>query len=104
MMWAQGMLALAALFALLVNRNVPPNFPEVSSLQHSSVSEVANHNQRPRFDSNSLQWSAPVKAFQPLPPAAVPVHLASASQWLPTIHTKGFHYNRPPPVSESSSV
>jgi hypothetical protein len=89
---------IAAIFALLVARDVPPVFHHLSP-DHFSVRAVSSHDQRPHFDFNGLQWSAPVSAFLPLPPVAISSHLSSSSQFLSNIRTKGFHYNRPPPVS-----
>ena len=92
-------LAFAALFALLVIRTAPPDFPKSSSLQHSSIKTVSSHDQRLHFDSEGLQWSAPVGHFLPFPPAAESAHLPPASQLWSALQTKGFHYNRPPPAS-----
>ena len=100
----RALLALPALLALLVARNVPPDFPKVSNLECpssscvSTLSATSSHDQRPRFDCNGLGWSVPVAQFLPFPPAAVSTHLTSASQLFPTLHLKGFHYNRPPPL------
>lgn len=97
--WIQAFLAFTALFALLVARNVPPEFPKLPSLHYSSVIAVSNHGQRPHFDSDGSQWSAPVSVFLPFPPAAESTHLGVTPQLLSALQTKGFHYNRPPPVS-----
>lgn len=94
----QSTLAFAALFAFLVIRNAPPDFPRPPSAHHSLITVVSNHSHRPHFDSDGLQWSAPVKVFLPFPPAAVSAHFTSSSQLLSTLQTKGFHYNRPPPA------
>jgi hypothetical protein len=97
--WAQAFLAFAALFALLVIRNAPPHFPNPPSLHHSSFNSVSTHDQRPRFDSGGLQWSAPVSHFLPFPPAAESAHLTPIPQLWSVLQSKGFHYNRPPPAS-----
>jgi hypothetical protein len=100
-----AILAVAAVFGLLVARNVPPEFREGQSLRHSSIrcastlSTASNHDQRPRFDFNGLGWSVPVEEFLPFPPTSFSAHLTSISQLFPALHTKGFHYNRPPPLS-----
>jgi hypothetical protein len=99
-----AIVAFSALVALLVARNIPPDFHQAVSLQYSSVasvfsiSAVSSHDQRPRFDCNGSQWSAPAASFLPFPPAAVSVHSACTSHLFPNRNTKGFHYNRPPPV------
>jgi len=95
----QAILAIAALVPLLVIRVAPPAFPQPLSLHHASVGEIANHSQRPHFDSDGSQWSAPVSHFLPFLPAAESAHLSSTSQLWSTVRTKGFHYNRPPPGS-----
>jgi hypothetical protein len=93
------MIALAAVFAFLVIRNVPPNFPQRPSIHHSSISAVFNHGHRPHFDSDRLQWSSPAKMFFPFSPAGDAQDLNSASQVLSALQTKGFRYNRPPPLT-----
>ena len=91
-------LAFAALFALLAIRTAPPDFPR-TSLHHSSFNAVSSHDERPRFDSSGLQWSAPVGHFLPFPPAADYAHLTPSPQLWSALQSKGFHYNRPPPSS-----
>lgn len=91
--------ALMALFALLVMRNAPPEISQLPSLHHSSLRSVSNHGHRPHFDSDASQWSAPVSHFLPFPPVAESAHLAFSSQEFSSFQAKGFHYNRPPPVS-----
>jgi hypothetical protein len=100
-----AILASAGLFALLVARNVPPDFQRVCTLQPSTVntlstvSAVSSHDQRPRFDSNGLHWSVPAREFLPFPPTATTHHLTSASEIFPALSIKGDRYNRPPPVA-----
>src|SRR5579863_409831 len=95
---SRAFLALVALFALLAIRTAPPDFPKPPSLDHSSVNTVSSHGQRPHFDSDGLQWSAPVGHFLQIPPSAESAHLAPTPQLWSAIQTKGFHYNRPPPT------
>src|ERR1700683_4368988 len=97
--WTQAFLAFAALFALLVIRSAPPDFPRPPSLHQSSFNSVTGHSERPRFDSSGLQWSAPVSRFLPFPPAAYSAHLTPVPQLWSALQSKGFHYNRPPPAS-----
>ena len=97
--WFQAVVAFATLFALLAIRNAPPDFLKLPSLHHSSISVVSNHTQRPHFDFDGLEWSPPVSVFLPFPPTAEPAHLTSCAQRLSPFETKGFHYNRPPPIS-----
>lgn len=97
-------LAIAAL-ALLVARNVPPNFPQARFLQHSSISNlpaigaISTHDQRPRFDCGQLDWSAPVNGFLPFPPTTTSAGLPSTSHFFSTLRIEGFQYNRPPPAA-----
>lgn len=98
MIWIRGMVALAALFAFLTIRNAPPHFPQQPSIHHTSVKAVFNAGHRPHFDSDRLQWSAPAKALLPFSLAAESLRLSPASQGLSVLQTKGFRYNRPPPV------
>ena len=94
--WTEVLLASSALLALLVARNALPDFPKVPSAQ-SAASAVSHHDQRPRFD-HGPQWSAPADRFLPRPPVAESSHLAPRPQRFLALQTKGFHYNRPPPI------
>jgi hypothetical protein len=96
--WARIVLACVALAAVLVARHIPPDFPAEPSI-HSAVNANSHHDQRPRFNNNGLQWSTPADVFLPAPPVAESADLASAAEPLPRLKTKGFHYNRPPPLS-----
>jgi len=87
-----------ALFAVLAARNVLPDFGEASGV-HSTISAHSHHDQRPRFDHTGSQWSAPADRFLPTPPLAESAHLTPAPQLFSALQTKGFHYNRPPPIS-----
>ena len=100
-----AVIGITALAALLVARNVPPEFPKVTPQQQSTTSRVSSiravstHDQRPRFDCNGLGWSVPVSEFLPFPPVSGSAHLTSVSQLFPTLQIKGSHYKRPPPLS-----
>jgi hypothetical protein len=96
--WARIVLACVALAAVLVARHISPSFPAEPSI-HSAFSANSHHDQRPRFNNDGLQWCAPADVFLPAPPVARAAHLASAAEPLPKLQTKGFHYNRPPPLS-----
>jgi hypothetical protein len=84
--------------AVLVARNVPVHFPATAS-SHSSLSAVSHHDQRPRFDHMGSQWSSPGEAFLFVPPAEHSSVLRLTSVIVPSFLVKGFHYNRPPPLS-----
>jgi len=94
--WMRVALASIALFAVLVTRNVPPDFPKAPAV-HSAISASSHHDQRPRFDNSGSQWSTPATSFRPTPPTAESAHLTPTPQLFSTLQTKGFHYNRPPP-------
>jgi hypothetical protein len=94
----RGALAIAAFCALLIARDVPPQFVQ-AHVHHRSVTSVSNHDQRPRFDVGWLTWTVPGDRFLLLPPAARSVHLNTPFALFPSLNPKGFHYNRPPPAS-----
>jgi len=90
--------AFAALLAVVGARNVLPDFEKAPGV-HSAISADSHHDQRPRFDHTGSQWSAPADRFLPTPPVAESPHLTPAPQLFSTLQAKGFHYNRPPPIS-----
>lgn len=92
------MLASVALLAVLAARNVLPQFPKAPG-DHSALSADSHHDQRPRFDHTGSQWSVPSDGFLSVPPTAESAHLTLAPQLFSALQTKGFHYNRPPPIS-----
>lgn len=96
--WFHAMLGLAAICALLVSRNLPPDFHAATSAHYSAVRAVRSHDQRPRFNCDGLKWSVPASRFVALPPRAESAHLTAPSQAFSALQTKGFHYNRPPPA------
>lgn len=96
-------LVLVGLFAFLTARLAPPEFPRTSSstaaINADSNHGGSKHNQRPRFDNDGSQWIAPVRNFHPIPSARETTQLATSVEIYYKLQTKGFHYNRPPPVS-----
>jgi len=94
---SRGLLGVASLLALLVVRSAPPEFPH-AFVHQFSVHAFAHHEQRPRFDSDSPQWTVPVKRFVPAPPIGELARLTPAHQCFSILQTKGFRYNRPPPA------
>jgi hypothetical protein len=96
--WSRAVLVSVVFFAVLAARNVPPHFPKVAGTQ-SAISADSHHDQRPRFNTNSSKWSAPTDSFVPFPPAAESAHITPTPQLFSTLQTKGFHFNRPPPLS-----
>lgn len=95
--WMRALFACTALIGVLAARNVLPQFPH--PLNTHSVSSDSHLDQRPRFDNSGSKWSAPTDCFLPTPPVAESHHLAPAPQLFSTLQTKGFHFNRPPPIS-----
>ena len=95
--WLRTVLASLALFTVLAARNVAPDFSKAPSV-HSAVSDDSHHDQRPRFDDSGSKWNAPAGTFQLVPPTDKSAHLAPTSQLFSALQTKGFHYNRPPPI------
>jgi hypothetical protein len=96
--WIRAVLASIALFAVLAARNVPPHLPSASRV-HSAANVDSHHDQRPRFDSSGSKWSAPVDSFRPVAPTPEPAHLTPTPRLFSTLQAKGFHFNRPPPIS-----
>ena len=94
----RALLALLALFSVLTARNVLPHFPGTPGA-HSTVNADSHRDQRPRFDNSGMQWSAPAESFLSMPTAAESAHVTPAPQLFCTLQTKGFHFNRPPPIS-----
>ena len=97
-LWMRAALASVTLVTLLAARNVPPDFPQTPSVG-SRVSATLHHDQRPRFDNSGLKWSTPTGDFLPDPLVVESAHLAPAPQFFSTLQSKGFHFNRPPPIS-----
>ena len=91
-------LVFGALLAVLGARNVPPEFSNAPGV-HSAVSADSHHDQRPRFDHGSVQWSVSADSFRVVPPAGASTPLTATQQLFLGFHSKGFHYNRPPPIS-----
>jgi hypothetical protein len=95
--WVATIPAVLVLSSLLVAQNVSLEFPRAPSVRQCSISAGSTHSQTQRFDSDGMQWIAPVGAFVILP-SAEGANWALAQQPLRAIQTKGFHFNRPPPT------
>jgi hypothetical protein len=96
-LWIATVPAYVVLSSLLVAQNVPLEFPS-ASVGQCSISAGSTIGQTQRFDSDGLQWTAPVGAFVILPPTGR-VNWNFTQQLLRAIQTKGFHFNRPPPTN-----
>gem|GEM_PF-2582785 len=89
---------LLVLSSLLLAQGVALEFPRPLSARQCSIGAGSTHTQMQRFDTDGLQWSAPVAAFVILP-SVEGVKCGLAQEPLPAIETKGFHFNRPPPTN-----
>jgi hypothetical protein len=85
------------LFAIFAARGVPPDFSRALN-SHPTLEANSHHDQRPRFDDSAYQWSAPPASFQIRLPDAELAGLIVEPEVFSTIQTKGFRFNRPPPV------
>jgi hypothetical protein len=90
-------LAAVVLFAIFAARGVPPDFSQALN-PHSTIAANSHHDQRPRFVDSAYQWGAPPATFQLTLPNAELAGLIVEPEVFSTIQTKGFHFNRPPPV------
>ncbi len=95
--WVQAILASIVLISVFAARGAPTHFADATS--DRSISAESHHDQRPRFDHAGSGWSAPVAAVLLFPPSVGPSHLAPVGLPVPTLPTKGFRFNRPPPIS-----
>jgi hypothetical protein len=93
--WIHVLVLLTAGSALLLARNTAPNFPNTSSIH--AVSASTKHDQRPRFDNSSVQYCPPSATFVLSLPTEAKAHVSFATALLVSFHSKGAHYNRPPP-------
>jgi hypothetical protein len=100
-LYGHAVLAALMLAAVLIARSIPPSFPPVPST-NSSIQAITHHDQRPRFEHNRAQWSAPKNAFLPAPPTPEFAPVAASSRVAFTLLAKGWHYNRPPPSGSPS--
>ena len=92
------LLACTAFLTLIVARNALPHFPKAPSAQ-CAARAVFHHDQKPKFDHHGPQWGVPRAAFLPGQAAPESPQVALIPQLFSTLQSKGFRYNRPPPVS-----
>jgi hypothetical protein len=93
----RAVLAAVVLFAIFAARGIPPDFSQALN-PHPTIAANSHHDQRPRFDDSAYQWSAPPVTFQLTLPNAELAGLIREPEVFSTIQTKGFHFNRPPPI------
>jgi hypothetical protein len=93
----RGRLVFFVLIAIFAARSAPAVF--LGATTEHSIAADSRHDQRPRFNSRVLAWTAPIAAFVLFPADAEPLNLAAAQELFLTLQTKGFHFNRPPPIS-----
>jgi hypothetical protein len=92
------LLVSVVLSTILIATNFPPQFP-VRGPKQGTVSATSHPDQRPRFEDNGSQWSAPAETFLPAPQATKSGDLEVNSCRFSTLYDKGFHHNRPPPLA-----
>jgi len=90
--------ALVVLSSLLVAQNIPLKFPPAASARQCSIGAASAQCQTQRFDSDAVQWMAPVVAIAILPSRGKAKR--TFTQILhPAIQIKGSQFNRPPPTN-----
>jgi hypothetical protein len=95
--WLHAISVVVALFALLTPRNFPPNFANASESQLSI--HAGPHHDNARFNCDPVDTILHSGAAMPvLSPDGVS-HTVAISHGIVDLQTKGFHYNRPPPLS-----
>jgi hypothetical protein len=94
--FARALLVVSGALALFATRTYPPRFSTPAS-NHSKVSAVSHHDQRPRFDRDGSQWSALTEKVQIAPVNEESAHTRPAPRVSWTWQAEGIHYNRPPP-------
>jgi len=94
----RALLVSVVLLGVLAARDVPPQFLDVIGT-HATISADSHHDQRPRFDNNASRWSAPAADFALFLPTAKSAEIRTAPKLFRTLESKGFHFNRPPPVA-----
>jgi hypothetical protein len=95
-----GGLALIALLALLATASATPESHRASAVQQSlTIAATSSQINASRFDSDGLQWNAPVNVCLSYLPRAEFVH-SSLVAYVPSgLEIEGFCYNRPPPAA-----
>lgn len=95
--FVRTILASFLLLGLVAARGIPAQFVAVAA--DHSISADSHHEQRPRFDGSTWQWTPPAARFVLLPPVAKPFTPATVNDISWTLPSKGFHFNRPPPIA-----
>jgi hypothetical protein len=98
MVWVTTISALVV-FSLLVAQNIRVEFPQPSSVSQYSITAGPAHRQPQRFYPDGVQWTAPVGGFVILSTSGGSASQSFTQQLLPATQTKGFRFNRPPPVN-----
>jgi hypothetical protein len=86
-------------FSLLVAENVRVEFPQPPSVTQYSIRAGSAHCQPQRFCPDGVQWTAPVGAFVILPTGGGSASGNFIQQLFRAMQTKGYRFNRPPPVN-----
>lgn len=94
----QAAVVYTALFSLLLGRAVPANFPPQASLRASVRCSSPDH-QRSCFEREGSRWAMLSSSFLPCALQSSSVKTSPSFDPLLPRSTKGFHYNRPPPLA-----
>jgi hypothetical protein len=97
--WSAALVCIVAL-TLLLARTASPSFSQTSSPLQSTAKCETTHAKRQCLDhDDGFQASLPTQAFKTSPPPISFSQLALANEPPPPLQSKGFRYNRPPPLS-----
>ena len=92
------LLILTSVCALLTAQLARPHLGQFLTT-HSSFKCQNVHGKRQCFEQSGLDWVTPARILQ-LPPSVVTSpHLSFTEEFTALLQPKGFHYNRPPPLS-----
>ena len=86
-----------AALSLLSVRIAPPTVSHVST--GLAVNSQAGHDHRLCFDHEDSPWATTPSTALNTPPLVVSLHPIPSDETSVAIVTKGWHYNRPPPIS-----
>lgn len=85
-----------AALSLLLARSAPPSLPH--TFADSAVISGADDTHRFLFDQENFQWGTFASFAQSTPPPVAAPHRVMSAEPSLEVSTKGWHYNRPPPI------
>jgi hypothetical protein len=100
--WIESVLTVASLFSLLAVRYAPPELSALNTAQ-GSVCNALSHDLKPKFNCDVEDWTLPVRVVLMLPTITESLKLPLAPRFASRPHTKGFRYDRPPPIQSSEA-